>query len=103
MMKWLQERIELEKEERKAKRQEEAQHQEMQRMQHEEIIQALHQTQQQIGMQMKLSEQYIQQQLQQRAATTTAASSRTKLFATANDFSHATATTANKSVSKPFG
>ena len=50
--------------ERRAKQHEEAQHQEMQRTQHEDIIQAMHHTQQQIGMQMKLSEQFIQQQLQ---------------------------------------
>ncbi|CAB3978909.1 Hypothetical predicted protein [Paramuricea clavata] len=65
MMKWLQERVELEKEEKKAKREEEREYHEVQRVQQEEMTQAMHQTQQQFAMQMKLSDQFVQQQLQQ--------------------------------------
>ncbi|CAB3983614.1 Hypothetical predicted protein [Paramuricea clavata] len=46
MMKWLQERVELEKEEKKAKREEEREYHEVQRVQQEEMTQAMHQTQQ---------------------------------------------------------
>lgn len=65
MIKWLQERGELEKGGKKAKQEEEAKHREMLRVQHEEIIRTTHQTQQQVGMQMRLSKQCIPQQLQQ--------------------------------------
>jgi hypothetical protein len=58
MMEWLQERIELEKEEKEVKQTEKREHMEAQRMQH-----VMQQTQQ--HMQMKLSEEYLQQQMQQ--------------------------------------
>ncbi|XP_028403404.1 UPF0746 protein DDB_G0281095-like [Dendronephthya gigantea] len=64
MMEWLQQRVELEKEERELKQAEKREHVEMQMNQHLELLQVVQQSQQQFSMQMKLSEQHLQQQLQ---------------------------------------
>ena len=61
MMEWLQERVELEKEEKELKHAEKK----AQRMQHAEMMQIMQQSQQQFSMQIKLSEQHLQQQMQQ--------------------------------------
>ena len=65
MMEWLQERVELEKEEKKLKHHEKKEFIEAQRMQHAEMMQIMQQSQQQFSMQVKLSEQHLQHQMQQ--------------------------------------
>ena len=56
MMEWLQERVELEKEEKELKRHEKKEFMGAQRMQHAEMMQIMQQSQQQFSIQMKLSE-----------------------------------------------
>ena len=65
MMEWLQERVQLEKEEKKLKHHEKKEFIEAQRMQHAEMMQIMQQSQQQFSMQVKLSEQHLQHQMQQ--------------------------------------
>ena len=65
MMEWLQERVELEKEEKELKHHEKKEFMEAQRMQHAEMMQIMQQSQQQFSMQVKLSEQHLQHQMQQ--------------------------------------
>ena len=65
MFTWLSERIELGKEEKEQERKEKNQEREAQKAQQMESAQLVHTTQQQLSMQMKLSEQYLQHQVQQ--------------------------------------
>jgi hypothetical protein len=64
MMEWLKQRVELEKEEKELKQAVKREHMEAQNNQHMELLQVMQQSQQQFGMQMKLSEERLQQQMQ---------------------------------------
>ena len=65
MMEWLQERVELEKDEKELKHHEKKEFMEAQGMQHAEMMQIMQQSQQQFSMQVKLPEQHLQHQMQQ--------------------------------------
>ena len=65
MFNWLSERIELGKEEKEQGRKEKKEEREDQKAQQMEFAQLVHTTQQQFSVQMKLSEQYLQHQMQQ--------------------------------------
>ena len=61
MLEWLKGKIESERKEKEIERNNKKE--EIQRSQHTEMLQVLQQTQQHMSMQMKLSDQYIQQQV----------------------------------------
>ena len=63
MLEWLKGKIESERKEKEIERNNKKEELEIQRSQHTEMLQVLQQTQQQMSMQMKLSDQYIQQQV----------------------------------------
>ena len=62
VLEWLKGRIECERKEKEIEQNIKREELEIQRLQHTEILQVLQQTQQQISMQMKLPDQYMQQQ-----------------------------------------
>ncbi len=63
MLEWLKGKIESERKEKEIERNNKKEELEIQRSQHTEMLQVLQQTQQQMSMQMKLSDQCIQQQV----------------------------------------
>lgn len=65
MMEWLKGRIDVEREERERAQNIKREELEVQRLQHSEFLQVMQQTQQQISMQMQLSEKFLQQQILQ--------------------------------------
>ena len=65
MFTWLSERIELGKDEKEQERKEKKEEREAQKAKQMEFAPLVHTTQQQFSMQMKLSEQYLQHQMQQ--------------------------------------
>ena len=62
MLEWLKGRIECETKEKEIEQNNKREELELQRLQHTEMLQVLQQTQQEIPTQMKLSDQYMQQQ-----------------------------------------
>ena len=61
MLEWLKGRIQCERKENEIEQNNKREELEIQRLQHTEMLQVLQQTQQQISMQMKLSDQYMKQ------------------------------------------
>ena len=62
MLEWLKGRTECERKEKEIGQDNKREELEIRKLQHTEMLQVLQQTQQQISMQMKLSDQYMQQQ-----------------------------------------